>query len=105
MEQLFRTFDQDNNGHIDFHVQHVTILNVFIVTRNIQEFLKLTEFAERGSIKEKLAWTFKLYDKDMSGGGNTFLVDNEGWPYVTRNHNCQRNAGGDRDSDYHGGAK
>ena len=31
--------------------------------------MKLTEFAERGSIKEKLAWTFKLYDKDMSGGG------------------------------------
>ena len=80
------------------------LINTFLVTRNIQEFLKLTEFAERGSIKEKLAWTFKLYDKDMSGGGNTFLVDNEGWPYVTRNHNCQRNAGGDRDSDYHGGA-
>lgn len=40
--------------------------------------MKLTEFAERGSIKEKLAWTFKLYDKDMSGGGDTFPVDNEG---------------------------
>ena len=40
--------------------------------------MKLTEFAERGSIKEKLAWTFKLYDKDMSGGGVTFSVDNEG---------------------------
>ena len=39
--------------------------------------MKLTEFAERGSIKEKLAWTFKLYDKDMSGGGDTFSVDNE----------------------------
>lgn len=30
--------------------------------------MKLTEFTERGSIEEKLAWTFKLYDKDMSGG-------------------------------------
>ena len=29
--------------------------------------MKLTEFAECGSIKDKLAWAFKVYDKDMSG--------------------------------------
>ena len=74
------------------------------LSRNIQEFLKLTEFAERGSIKEKLAWTFKLYDKDMSGGGDTFLVDNDN-DFTTRNHNCQRNAGGNWDSYYNGGAQ
>ena len=32
-----------------------------------QEFMKLTEFAECGSIKDRLAWAFKVYDKDMSG--------------------------------------
>ena len=74
-------------------------------TRNIQEFLKLTEFAERGSIKEKLAWTFKLYDKDMSGGGTHSESINEGRSYASRNYNCQGNAGGHRDSDYHGGAQ
>ena len=32
-----------------------------------QEFLKLTDFAESGSVKEKLVWAFRIYDKDRSG--------------------------------------
>merc|ERR1739836_369830 len=50
VDQIFRAFDRDNNGSLDFH-----------------EFLKLTEFTEKGSIKDKLSWAFKVYDKDMSG--------------------------------------
>ena len=69
VEQLFQTFDQDSNGHLDFHVV-TTHTSGCSQTRNVQEFLKLTEFAEQGSIKDKLAWTFKLYDKDMSGERN-----------------------------------
>ena len=31
--------------------------------------MKLTEFAESGSIQDRLALAFKVYDKDMSGEG------------------------------------
>ena len=42
-----------------------TDLNLALLSA--QEFLKLTEFTEKGSIKDKLSWAFKVYDKDMSG--------------------------------------
>lgn len=29
--------------------------------------MKLTDFAETGSVKDKLLWAFRIYDKDMSG--------------------------------------
>ena len=70
VDQIFRAFDRDNNGHLDFHVGDIlthtnTDLNLALLSA--QEFLKLTEFTEKGSIKDKLSWAFKVYDKDMSG--------------------------------------
>ena len=44
---------------------HCADLNLALLSA--QEFLKLTEFTEKGSIKDKLSWAFKVYDKDMSG--------------------------------------
>ena len=45
------------------------------VSFRFQEFLKLTDFAESGSVKDKLRWAFRIYDKDRSG---EFLTVN-GW--------------------------
>ena len=42
------------------------ILNILVSFR-FQEFLKLTDFAESGSVKDKLVWAFRIYDKDRSG--------------------------------------
>ena len=40
---------------------------VLEVSFSFQEFLKLTDFAESGSAKDKLLWAFRIYDKDRSG--------------------------------------
>ena len=66
VEEMFQVFDKDCNGSLDFHVN---MSKYFMSTSNMlqQEFLKLTEFAEKGSIKDKLVWSFKVYDKDKSG--------------------------------------
>ena len=40
---------------------------MIVVSSEFQEFLKLTDFAESGSVKDKLLWAFRIYDKDRSG--------------------------------------
>uniref|UniRef100_A0A5K3F872 Neuronal calcium sensor 2 n=1 Tax=Mesocestoides corti TaxID=53468 RepID=A0A5K3F872_MESCO len=47
---LFRTFDQDNSGHIDF-----------------SEFLSAISITQSGSPEEKLSLAFQLYDIDGNG--------------------------------------
>merc|ERR1712106_1027797 len=51
VDQIFVKFDTDCSGTIDF-----------------KEFMLATNMSEAGSPEEKLRWTFKMYDKDGSGG-------------------------------------
>lgn len=49
-DHIFRTYDQDQNGFIDF-----------------REFLVTISIAQRGTPEEKLKWAFRLYDLDGNG--------------------------------------
>merc|ERR1712080_216057 len=49
-EHIFRTFDTDKNGYIDF-----------------KEFMKAINITASGTPEEKLKWTFHMYDVDGSG--------------------------------------
>lgn len=53
---VFRQYDKDNNGWIDF-----------------KEFVTTLSVASRGTTQEKLHWAFELYDVDRSG----FLSESE----------------------------
>ncbi|ORZ14019.1 calcineurin subunit B [Absidia repens] len=59
--RLIAIFDEDGGGDVDFH-----------------EFIKgLSAFSARGNIREKLEFTFKVYDMDRDGfisNGELFLV-------------------------------
>lgn len=50
INHLFRIFDRDNSGTIDF-----------------KEYVLATEISTSADPEEKLRWTFKMYDKDGSG--------------------------------------
>merc|ERR1719474_426270 len=50
LEQLFRIFDKDGDGSIDF-----------------KEFMIATDMSSSGDPAEKLRWAFRMYDKDNSG--------------------------------------
>lgn len=50
VDQIFRIFDKDGSGTIDF-----------------KEFMMATDMTASGSPEEKLRWAFKMYDKDGSG--------------------------------------
>merc|ERR1711915_1150866 len=50
LEQLFRIFDKDGDGSIDF-----------------KEFMIATDMTSSGDPEEKLRWAFRMYDKDASG--------------------------------------
>jgi len=50
VDQIFRIFDKDGNGSIDF-----------------KEFMLATDMTASGTPEEKLRWAFKMYDKDGSG--------------------------------------
>ena len=80
----FERFDSDKSGEIDFKVifqfdilksvaQRVDfiyplLLNGWISSIHLKEFMLATNMAESGSPEEKLRWAFKMYDKDGSGG-------------------------------------
>ena len=82
VDQIFRIFDKDGNGSIDFKVilalDLVTLTNnhlfVWLMTfvlfcdiNHLQEFMMATDMTASGSPEEKLRWAFKMYDKDGSG--------------------------------------
>lgn len=50
LDQLFRIFDKDGDGSIDF-----------------KEFMIATDMSSCGDPEEKLRWAFRMYDKDASG--------------------------------------
>ena len=69
VDQIFRIFDKDGNGSIDFKVYfeyYISNVNA-IKTLIFQEFMMATDMTASGSPEEKLRWAFKMYDKDGSG--------------------------------------
>ena len=69
VEQIFRIFDHDGNGCIDFKVaRHLQILDRKLRLKLLlQEFMIATDMCSSGTPREKLRWAFKMYDKDASG--------------------------------------
>ena len=73
VDQIFRIFDKDGNGSIDFKVileklpsavmdfQNLTRKQTF--RADAQEFMLATDMTASGSPEEKLRWAFKMYDK------------------------------------------
>ena len=65
VDHIFRVFDNDRNGYIDFKVSSAQLgLDVRV---NMKEFMIATDMTTSGSLDEKLRWTFKFYDEDGSG--------------------------------------
>ena len=66
VDQIFRIFDKDENGSIDFNVSFLNLIfNWFSAI--LEENMVATNMTSSGSIEEKLRWAFKMYDKDESG--------------------------------------
>ena len=77
VDQIFRIFDKDGNGSIDFKVLFSTVIleKLPFVTEHqnlttkaeknytSKEFMLATDMTASGSPEEKLRWAFKMYDK------------------------------------------
>ncbi|KAM8761903.1 guanylyl cyclase-activating protein 2-like [Acanthopagrus schlegelii] len=50
MENVFRSFDTNRDGHIDF-----------------MEYVAAVHLVLRGKLEDKLRWSFKVYDRDGNG--------------------------------------
>ncbi|XP_072321247.1 guanylyl cyclase-activating protein 2-like [Eucyclogobius newberryi] len=50
MDNVFRTFDTNGDGHIDF-----------------LEYVAAVHLIFRGNLKDKLVWSFKVFDRDGNG--------------------------------------
>ena len=75
MDQLFRIFDRDGDGSIDFKVHEALVIKeVNIFTDTLKEFMIATDMTRSGEAEEKLRWAFKMYDKDGSGKGGVYLL-------------------------------
>ena len=66
VDQIFRIFDKDGNGSIDFKVWS-SRCEGWSCDCCVQEFMMATDMTASGSPEEKLRWAFKMYDKDGSG--------------------------------------
>lgn len=67
---LFRAFDSNGNGYIDFTGQYVFELFraqfYFSISNNFIEFLIPISVTARGSTKEKLEMAFRMFDIDKN---------------------------------------
>ena len=71
VDHIFRVFDKDSNGFIDFRVNWKKVYFTVNISSEIlcwQEFMIATDMTSScGTSDEKLRWAFKMYDEDGSG--------------------------------------
>ena len=65
VDHMFRIFDKDNNGSIEFTVRAGKYLRRVLLLE--QEFMIATDMTTGGTLEERLRWAFKMYDEDGSG--------------------------------------
>ena len=76
VDQIFRIFDKDGNGCIDFKVWEIDVTikkernhkkkwlwGYITLLSFLKEFMLATDMTASGSPEEKLRWAFKMYDK------------------------------------------
>ena len=74
VNHIFRIFDKDNNGYIDFKVRilyKISWYNIKYLYHLLKEFMIATDMTTGGSVEERLRWAFKMYDQDGSGEVNS----------------------------------
>ncbi|KAK2723608.1 hypothetical protein QYM36_002074 [Artemia franciscana] len=77
-DHVFRTFDMDKNGFIDFKARIVGSSKTLLLARQstpfretfapyFTEFLLAIDVTSAGTPEEKLKWAFRMYDVDGNG--------------------------------------
>ena len=78
VDQIFRIFDADANGYLDFKVRVLEFqLKVKVDRLYFEEFLIAIDMSINGSPEEKLRWGFRIFDRDGSGLGSRSLYFTE----------------------------
>ena len=70
VDQIFRIFDKDQNGSIDFRVRDQYVRNGIDphhMNSRIQEFMLATDMTGSGTPEEKLRWAFRIRDVNSDG--------------------------------------